>query len=189
MLQDYTIIYGGSFNPPHFGHYFAAVWMVEALNAKVHIIPVYEHTFGKELAHFDDRLDMCEELYFKASNGKWAWASSIEERMPKPNITLNLVKEHLKVTNKIAVAIGSDLVSQLDKWEGWDEVRKLAKIVVIGRAGANAEDNETNFIWSPIEMPQVSSTEVRERIKAGKPITGMVLPGVEQYIHSNGLYL
>ena len=103
---------------------------------------------------------------------------------------LILVKNYLKhTTNKVAVAIGSDLVPHLDNWEGWDEVKKLAKIVVIGRAGASADDNENNFIWSPIEMPQVSSTEVRERIKAGEPITGMVLPGVEEYIHSNGLYL
>jgi len=187
MLKDYTIIYGGSFNPPHFGHYFAAVWMVEALDASVCFAPVYEHTFGKKLASFNHRMSMCNKLSAN-SRGK-IYASQIERRMPKPNITLNLVKEYLNVTEKVAVAIGSDLVPQLDKWEGWDEVRRLAKIVVIGRAGANADDNDNDFIWSPIEMPQVSSTEVRERIKAGKPITGMVLPGVEEYIHSNGLYL
>lgn len=188
-LTDYTVIYGGSFNPPHIGHTIACTWLIEALNAyEVHILPTYKHVFGKELAPFMDRIMMCDSLEQPWTNGS-VQVRMEEELMPQPNLTINLVKHYLEfMTDKVAVAIGSDLVGQLGHWEGWDEVAELTKIVMIGREGTRLDDCKYSVMRFPIKMPSVSSTDIRNRLKKGDSITGLVPAGVEEYIRVKGLY-
>lgn len=200
-LSGYTVIYGGSFNPPHIGHQIACMWMTEALNAKeVVVVPTYKHAFGKELVDFEHRIAMCELMtnlwpkdYCSAAyppEGKGrVWVSDIEKILPHPNITLNTVKEFKKYYNKVAVAIGSDLLHDLDEWTGWDEVIKLAKIIVVGRTGGGHADHDYNMFEYPVELSAVSSSQVRGQVRRGKDIVGLVPATIKQYIEENGLYL
>jgi len=200
-LSEYTVIYGGSFNPPHIGHQIACMWMCEALNAKeVIIIPTYKHAFGKELLDFEHRVEMCERMV----SGLWpenesgpdrVWVSRIEEDLPHPNITLNTVKAikgikraHDDNRDKVAVAIGSDLLHGLDEWTGWDEVLALAKVVVVGRTGAGHADHDYELYQYPVELSAISSSQIRGQVRREKDITGLVPTSVKQYIERKGLY-
>ena len=193
-LSGYTAIYGGSFSPPHIGHQVAAMWLIEALNAKeVIIVPTYSHAFGKELADFDHRVEMCRKMIGNLwpendeLPGK-VWVSEVERDLPHPNITLNTVKEFNKTRKNIAVVIGSDLLHDLDEWKGWSEVVKLAKVVVVGRAGAGHADHDYAMFEYPVELSSISSSQIRGQIRRGKDIVGFVPSDVKKYIEENNLY-
>jgi len=197
-LSGYTVIYGGSFNPPHIGHQIACMWMVEALNAdEVVIVPTYEHAFGKNLIDFKHRVAMCEAMV----ESLWpptefsgvvypgnVWVSEIEKDLPHPNITLNTVKKFKETHDKIAVAIGSDLLHGLDEWTGWDEVLKLAKVVVVGRTGGGHADHDYEMFEYPVELSAISSSQVRGQVRRRKDITGLVPASVKRYIEEYWLY-
>lgn len=54
---------GGSFNPPHVGHLMAAVYVRATLRAReVWLLPSFHHPFGKQLAPFEARVEMCEAM-------------------------------------------------------------------------------------------------------------------------------
>lgn len=201
-LTGYSVIYGGSFNPPHIGHQIACMWMVEALNAReVVVVPTFKHAFGKQLLDFKHRVAMCElmcdmwvnstqQLFGNANNRApgQVWVSQMESSLPHPNITLNTVKEFIKVRDKVAVAIGSDLLHGLDEWTGWDEVLNLAKVVVVGRTGAGHADHDYELYQYPVELSAISSSQIRGQVRRDKDITGLVPANVKKYIEDNGLY-
>jgi len=195
-LTDYSVIYGGSFNPPHIGHQIACLWLMETLNAKeVLMVPTYKHAFGKKLESFEHRMKMCDEICRLWGSDEYpypeypgnVWACDVEKDLPHPNITLNTV-EHLDDNRKLAVAIGSDLVDQLDEWVGWDDVIKKAKVVVIGRSGSIRVQHDYPIYEYPVDLSAISSSQVRDRIRRGKDITGLVPKSVKEYIEKNGLY-
>lgn len=188
-LTRHTVIYGGSFNPPHIGHQIACMWLTEALNAEeVILVPTYQHAFGKELLDFNHRFAMCKEIATLWS-GRRVWVSNCEEHLPHPNYTINTVKHFSETRTNLAVAIGSDLVHELDKWTGWDEVMKLAKTVVIGRTGGGHADLDFAGLYQyPVELSAISSSQIRGQIRRGKDITGLVPHQVKRYIEKHGLY-
>lgn len=201
-LSGYTVIYGGSFNPPHIGHQIACMWMVEALNAaEVIVTPTYKHAFGKELVDFEHRVAMCELMCNSWRTNAFVtgpdteeitpgriWVSEIEKDLPHPNITLNTVKAIRNVRDKVAVAIGSDLLHGLDEWTGWDDVLSLAKVVVVGRTGAGHADHDYELYQYPVELSAISSSQIRGQVRRDKDITGLVPASVKKYIESNELY-
>lgn len=191
-LTGYSVIYGGSFNPPHIGHQIACMWMCEALNAsEVIVVPTYKHAFGKKLLSFRHRAAMCErmcKMWVKDNNAGKVWVSQIESKLPHPNITLNTVKEFKAIRPKVAVAIGSDLLHGLDEWVGWDEVLDLAKVVVVGRTGAGHADHDYELYQYPVELSAISSSQIRGQVRRDKDITGLVPANVKKYIEDNGLY-
>jgi nicotinate-nucleotide adenylyltransferase len=201
-LTNHVAIFGGSFDPPHIGHETAVIWLMSALNATVvEIVPTFEHCFGKQLTDFEHRLEMCRIAFDKydsifARYGKeeqGVFVNDIERKLPKPNITYNLVKaiqsEVYYEDHEFAVAVGSDLVPELHTWEKWNEVSKMAKIVALGRSGFESTRTPFKIYQYPIELSAVSSSEIRDNIKRGESITGLVPHNVERYIYENKLYI
>jgi len=203
-LTGYSVLYGGSFSPPHFGHCIAIMWMIEALNAlEVVVVPTYKHAFGKDLLGFNHRVAMCQLMakqwesshpiaQYLSEEGEMApgkvWVSEVEKDLPHPNITLNTVKEFRKTRDKVAVAIGSDLLHDLDEWTGWQEVLKLAEVVVVGRQGSGHADHDYKLYQYPVELSAISSSQIRGQVRRGKDITGLVPVSIREYIKENGLY-
>lgn len=194
-LTGKSVIYGGSFNPPHVGHQIACMWMMEALNAKEIIVtPTYKHAFGKELVSFEHRMKMCNLMCslwadpeFPESPGN-VWACDVEKELPLPNITLNTVKYFVETGRQVAVAIGSDLVHDLDEWTGWNEVMELAEIVVIGRVGSNRTPHDYPMYEYPVDLSAVSSSQVRSMVRRDMDITGLVTKLNKEYIKEAELY-
>jgi nicotinate-nucleotide adenylyltransferase len=77
--------------------------------------------------------------------------------------------------------VGADIVADTPKWYRFDRVRELARVVVVGRAG------EAAFADGPA-LPDVSSTEVRERLGRGEDVSALVPTKVLDYIRERGLY-
>lgn len=186
-LTDHVALFGGSFDPPHFGHAVACMWLMEALNAQfVHMVPTFEHCFGKKLSDFNHRVEMIKRMT-EPFRGM-VCVSEVEEELPKPNITYNLLQYYKGYADNIAIVIGSDLIPDLHKWVKWKEVTEEAIVVAIGRSGFNNISTPLDIYQYPVELSTVSSSDVRKRIANGQDITGLVSKSVKDYIEEHGLY-
>jgi nicotinate-nucleotide adenylyltransferase len=175
---------GGSFNPPHVAHLMAAYWTLATQGVReVWLLPSYRHPFGKDLAPFEDRVEMCA-LAARALRGL-AVCTAERELADDPHVgrtarTLeHLVAKHPR--HDFALVVGADVLGEIEKWWRWDRVKELARIVVVGREG-----------YPPVpgapSLPAVSSTEIRARLARGEDVTGLVPRKVAEYIAERGLY-
>jgi nicotinate-nucleotide adenylyltransferase len=183
-------LYGGSFNPPHLGHQLAcAVALASGMPAfdEVWMVPTFRHAFDKPLAHFDARVALCE-LAVQPFGGR-VKVSRIEEALDGPSYTLHTVRALLSRHPglEIEVVIGSDLVEERTRWHEWPILRELVSFMVIGRAGAPTVAPTKDRVV-PIDLPAVSSTEVRRRLAAGESTLGLLDERVRARIDADGLY-
>ncbi len=184
-------LFGGSFNPPHVAHQLVALYVLETQVDEVWFVPTYAHPFGKPLAAYDHRVAMCELA--AAPLGARARVSRAEQELAQApgfvaSRTLDLI-EHLYATHTDAqfhLVVGADILGETDKWHRWDEVTRLAPLVVIGRGGYTLP---AGSVETGIAMPEISATRVRELLASGDPAVGALLPQtVLRYIARHGLY-
>jgi nicotinate-nucleotide adenylyltransferase len=177
---------GGSFNPPHSAHVMAAWWVLATQPVdEVWLVPTYKHAFGKELAPFEDRVAMCR-LAVKGLRG--VKVSTVEKALARDPLVgktvrvLELLRERHPGA-RFALVVGTDVLRDVEKWYRWDRVRRLARVVVVGREGypEGAPDG------APL-LPRISSTEVRERLARGEDPSGLVPRAVAAYARKRGLY-
>jgi nicotinate-nucleotide adenylyltransferase len=181
-------LFGGSFNPPHVAHQLAALYVLETAPVdQLWLIPCFRHPFEKALERFEDRLRMCELM--AASLGDRVKVSDIEARLGGESRTLHTVRalqaEH--PDTEFQVVIGSDLVDETNRWFGAEELRQRTSFLVVGRSGAEGEEPGLDH-EDRVNMPAISSTDVRERLQSGRPADHLVPRRVLDYIRERGLY-
>jgi nicotinate-nucleotide adenylyltransferase len=197
---------GGSFNPPHLAHVLTAlaVYATEELD-HLWVLPTASHAFGKDLAPFADRVRMAHLAFRHFSGG--AAVLDLEDRLPRPSYTVNLLRvlHLLRPGIKPVWIAGSDILADLPRWREPDEVQRLARIVVVPRVGhaavgagvpvpavpaPDAPPLSSGLTLSPlsIALPELSSTEVRRRLRALEDTRGLVDHEVLAYIDRRGLY-
>src|SRR5262249_33315608 len=128
-------VFGGSFNPPHVAHLLAVVYaLATAPVDRILVVPVYRHPFAKELAPFEDRLEMCRLAM--------GWVpgvtiSDIERELGGESLTLRTV-EHLRSQHpefELRLLVGADVLPDLPKWHRFERIAALAPPLVLARAG------------------------------------------------------
>jgi nicotinate-nucleotide adenylyltransferase len=177
-------LFGGSFNPPHIAHQLGALYVLETGSLdELWLIPCFRHPFEKALEGFDDRMKMCERL--AAPLGARVRVSDIERRLGGESRTLLTVRalqgEH--PGTDFEVVIGSDLIAETNRWFGIEELRQRSRFLVVGRSGFSESAPADQ-----VAMPAVSSTDVRERLRSGRPVDHLVPRRVLDYIRERGLY-
>lgn len=174
-------IFGGSFNPPHVVHQMVCLYVLETCAVdEIWAIPTYRHAFAKELADFEHRVGMCE-LAFRAL-GDRVRVSRVEGEMARPvSRTLDTIEtlreRHPELGFRLIV--GADILRETHAWHRWDDIVAAAPPIVVGRAGHDG---------AGIEMPAVSSTEIRRRLARGQSVVSLVPRLVMDYIAERGLY-
>jgi nicotinate-nucleotide adenylyltransferase len=178
-------LFGGSFNPPHVAHQLACAYVLATARPRVEevwMVPTWKHPFDKQLAPYPDRVAMSERA--AAPFGGRVKVSRVEEALGGESYTLRTVQvlKAERPQDDFALVIGADLVAERERWHGWPTLKTLADFIIVGRGGypgtAEAE----------LELPQVSSTEVRARISAGRPVDSLVAADVLDYIREKDLY-
>ncbi|HEX8912931.1 MAG TPA: nicotinate (nicotinamide) nucleotide adenylyltransferase [Humisphaera sp.] len=192
-----TLCFGGSFNPIHHGHLLVARAAAEAAGfGQILLIPSAQPPHkpaGPDLASASDRLTMCQ-LAVQGMAG--FTVSDLELKRATPSYTLETARL-LRQSGlpEVAWLIGADTVPQLRKWHQPEQLLKEVQFVVVRRPG-------TDMDWSAVEPPyrhlkdhvvdapliDVSATEIRNRVRAGKPIDFFTPPAVVEYIRDRGLY-
>jgi nicotinate-nucleotide adenylyltransferase len=175
-------IYGGSFNPPHVAHQLAMTCVLATARPRVDelwMVPTFKHPFDKQLAPYADRVRMCELAAAPFARVK---VSRIEEELGGESYTLRTVKAlyERNAGVELALVIGADLLAERERWHGWPELSTLVPFIVVGRQG----QPETGGL----ELPNVSSTIVRQRLGRGEPIDALVGADVADYIVARKLY-
>lgn len=195
------IIFGGTFNPIHCGHIHLAECFADVLNAdRVMLIPtnVPPHKRAPDLADAEDRLAMCR---LAAETDKRFCVSDIEIARGGQSYTSDTLAELHKMypDAQLFLVTGEDMFVTLEQWHDPQVIYQLATICAAPR---NHEGTESLLRYSKmleqkgartrienIAYLPISSTMVRDAIKAGISISSLVPATVEHYIRKNKLYL
>jgi nicotinate-nucleotide adenylyltransferase len=185
-------IFGGTFDPPHTGHLIAAQDACEALSlARFIFVPAADppHKQGTGVSAAAVRLEM---LNAAVSGDSRFEVSSLELERAGPSYTVDtlraLAAKYPGAT--LNLLIGVDQVREFSTWREADEVKRLAQIVMLARAGESDPGPEASFVRQVVHVTRidVSSTLVRERVAAGRSVRYLVPDAVEKIIVRDGLY-
>ena len=90
----------------------------------------------------------------------------------------------------LSLLIGTDQAIDIDRWKDINEIKKLVSIVVADRTNelTNYEEIDKSFIRLGNTKVDISSSEIRDKVRSGKSILGMVPDEVAVYIVNNMLY-
>jgi len=179
-----TALFGGSFNPPHAAHQMVCLYVLETHAVdRILMVPVYRHAFDKQLVDFEHRLEMCRLAAAAFAPGR-VEVSRVEQELGGESRTL-LTLERLEQTmpgEAFRLVVGADILGEAHKWYRWDEVTRRAPPIVIGRSGHPAVPG------AELELPEISSTEIRARLGRGDDVAQLIPRSVGGYIRAHQLY-
>jgi len=191
-------IYGGSFDPVHKGHIAAAAEVRRRRDlARVHLVPAARPPHKPPCgAPFPDRVAMAR-LAIAGQPG--LAVLDAEGRRPGESFTIDTVEElrRSRPGLELELLVGADMLADLPGWRRARELVAGVRVVAFGRPGTDADAARAVFekafgpeayVWLDLEPLAVSSSEIRRRIAAGEPVTGLLDPAVEAYIFDRGLY-
>jgi nicotinate-nucleotide adenylyltransferase len=199
-----VLLFGGSFDPIHHGHLIVARCAAEALGVeRTVLLPSARppHKQDQTLGAAEDRLAMCRlavdgDPQFDVD----AW----ETEQSGPNYTL-LTIEHfgaqLGPDVELCWLIGMDSLRELGTWYRASDLVDACTLVTVARPGQQPPDETFLARWftpgrcakllhNIIASPEIgiSSTEVRDRVQAGRSVRYLVPEAVAAFIARRGLY-
>lgn len=192
-------IFGGTFDPPHVGHLLAASDAIDALALdRVVFIPAAEQPLkaGMIVASALDRLAMLG-LVIRDDPRFSVDAIEIERGGLSFTVdTLRALRDRWREDRELALflLLGQDVLGTLPKWREPSAVGALAELAILTRTGHSVEGNAVvgpqvgGGRIVPTRRVDVSSTEIRERVAAGKSIHGFVPDAVLEYVAERRLY-
>jgi nicotinate-nucleotide adenylyltransferase len=199
MIPDQVIraerigLLGGSFDPVHVGHLLMAQAAREELGlARLFFVPAAHSPFKpqNQPAPAAERL----RLLRLALAGK-PWCEIDEQEIQRGGVsyTVDTLRHYARRFPQahFFYLIGADHVGQLPQWRAPAELAQLAQFIVVPRPGETAAPFPPPFRGQFLKgFPfQVSSSEIRARVKAALPIEHLVPDTVAEAIRNNRLYL
>ena len=190
-------ILGGTFNPIHYGHLKMATEAQNILNLKKVIFIPSAHPPHKRESNLPSGQDRYEMVKLAIMDNSRFSISDIELRRKGKSWTIDTVDIIKKIypESQIYFIIGADTVPEIPTWKDYKKLLKICRFVVVNRPGYSKivdrmQDVEysKDFIKVKMRGVNISSTEIRERIKNGKMIKYFVPQEVEKYIKEKGLY-
>lgn len=185
-------LFGGRFDPPHLGHLLAAEQAREALALDaVWFIPAPSPPHKPALASPEHRYAMT--VLATLAHPCFS-VSRLELDRPGPSYTFDTVQQ-VRATEpgaELFLITGADAYRDIASWHRATELVRQVNIMVVARPGYNLEQLEPDFrarvgIVAIIGC-DISSTEIRNRIKEGRSIRYLVPESVESYLVKHHLY-
>lgn len=182
-------VLGSLCNPPHLGHLILAREAVDQLGLdEILLVPTglpAHRPAPIESAQL--RLRLAEAA---VATDERIRASAVEVERSGPSYmadTLALLRE--REGAELVLVIGADQFAALDAWHDPERIRRLARLAVAPRPGAGEVAVATPGV-DTIAMPAIdlSSSAIRERVRAGRSIRYLVPEGVRAVIEEEGLY-
>jgi len=194
-------LFGGTFNPLHFGHIKIAEAFVNSLAlTKCIFIPANISPF---------KADIIDNTVIDARHRVNILASGLADYpdfeyddfeirnggVSYTYLTLEYFKEKYP-DSRLFWLIGGDHISKFHLWKNYTYILEMAELAVVNR-NSELNDRDIKILtdltagkFTIINQPlvHISGTEIRERIKNGLSIEGLVPEGTLKYIEENGLY-
>ena len=190
-------ILGGTFDPPHVGHVAAARAATEQLGLDRLLLVVandpWQKSGRREISAAEDRFALTEAL---AGEVPGAEASRLEIERGGPSYSVDTVEEVLALTGsggrpaELFLVVGADLVPELASWHRVGDLQRLVTLAVVSRpTGANPAVGP-GWRVNRVDGPRVavSSSDVRDRLAAGRPVADLVPAPVVRCIRRRGMY-
>ncbi|MDD5225455.1 MAG: nicotinate-nucleotide adenylyltransferase [bacterium] len=204
-------LFGGTFDPIHYGHLRAAeeARLLLPLDQVIFVpAALPPHKQGEPLSDPRHRLEMVERavadnVYFSVSDVEIAC-------LEKPSYTVQTVEYFLsRLSVELYCLMGLDSFREIETWKEYRRLLELCRVVVVTRPGLpgggrvscppklkplfssslrDLDDPGKRIFILPVTGFEVSSTQIRSRARAGQSIRYLLPQEVEEYIEENGLY-
>lgn len=193
-------VFGGSFNPVHNGHIMLAKTALEQLKlSKLLIVPasVPPHKSSADYAAAHHRLEMCRLATRTLPDTE---VSSTELERKGVSYTADTLTELSDIYkgSDFYLIMGADMFLTVQDWHDPQRIFALAKLCAVPRDAADIQKLRchaeylgkigADSLLMNVPKVDISSTEIRRRVKNGESISGTVCNEVEKYIIANGIY-
>ena len=209
-------LFGGTFNPIHFGHLRAAEEVCEALSLhRLWFIPAAHppHKEARDLTSFEVRLGMTRAA---VEGHPFMEVSDLEGRrsgMSYSIDTLRLLQENLGPTWELYFILGLDAMLEIRTWKDYAQLFNLCHFVVLARPGYDrrrleeilTREVEPRFhtlegaagfqrpsgykvLWQETTLMDISATGIRHLVRQGRSIRYLLPEPVRRYIIKHNLY-
>jgi nicotinate-nucleotide adenylyltransferase len=180
---------GGSFDPIHHGHLITAVRAAEAAKLdRVLLIPAAVSPLKPARGLAPDR-DRWALLRAAIRGNPLFQASDLELRRGGISYSVDTLRELKRTTGaRLYWILGTDAARLLPKWKSIDEVRRLAQFIVVARPGDSIPRNLTKYLMVRAPLLEISSSEIRDRLRKGLSVRYLVPDAVERMLRRKRLY-
>lgn len=197
-----TGILGGSFDPVHLGHIGLAEDAInEADLDNVIFIPAAHQPFklDRNVTSGEDRLSMLRLAVMGRERLEISEYELEAEGISYTYLTMRAMKQLLGSDTKLFFITGTDSFLKIEQWKNSSELLLNYSFIIGRRPGYKEEELDecisrvrnrynTEIIQINNTQLDISSTEIRQRLKAGSPAGDLIPPEVERYITEHGLY-
>jgi nicotinate-nucleotide adenylyltransferase len=192
-------VLGSAFNPPHLGHLALAQEALWQLGLDEVILVPTGTAPHKRIADDPGREQRLAMTRLAAADDSRFSVSTSEVEREGPSYTYETLEQLAKerVDRELVFVMGADAAVGLESWREPQRVTELARLAVARRAGISDADVaavlrslDAEGRATMLEMPQfgVSSSSVRERAAAGRPLRYLVPESVARFIEEKGIY-
>jgi len=188
-------LFGGTFDPIHLGHLIVA----EALREKcsldiIFFIPTGHHAL-KDTRHITPPAHRLRMLELAVEDNPHFVVNDLEINRNGVSFTIDTIKvlnkKYPPAQYQLCFLVGSDIVNEFHRWKNPDALLKLCKFIAFGREGAEIDPKAkyaSSFRFISVPGIEISASDIRRRVFAGKSIRYLVPPSVRNYIKQHALY-
>lgn len=189
-------ILGGSFNPPHKMHLDMGINLInkQYVDKVIYVPTGSKYKYKNNLLPDKNRLEMLEII-----TNKYKYLSVSDYELKSEVVytyqTLKYFKE-MNPNDEIYFICGTDNLSYMDKWMNSEEILSNYKILVIRRNNENIDNlldkfnkYRKNIVIADVKQSNISSTDIRERIRNRENVLDVLDKDVYEYIKKNKLYV
>ncbi len=188
-------IFGGAFDPPHIGHERLAALCCERLGLEeLLIVPTFRSPHKPTpFTDYEHRLNMCRAVF----NKKIYTVSDMERQIDGEGYTITLIRRLKDVypkDTKFFLIIGGDMLFSFEKWYKYESILKECSVA----AAAREDDSYADMLEYAAKLGRIkvlnlpvtdiSSTEIREKLKKVESVEGLLSQAVSDYIKEHCLY-
>lgn len=187
-------IFGGTFNPVHFGHIHLALALKESAGLdEVYFSPNFQSPFEEKSSFTLPAKHRLEMLNIALKEISGFFVTDYEILKKDLSFTIDLVK-HVKNNfclpeDELYLLLGDDLMAKFHLWKDVEELVSLARPLVGSRKVERKEEGLFNELKVEVPLMEISSSQIRERFKKGLYVGHLVPQKVLDYIYLNKLYL
>jgi nicotinate-nucleotide adenylyltransferase len=183
-------VLGGTFDPVHVGHIVAAVDSRHALALDRVLFVVAGDPWqkrGRVVASPADRVAIVRAAVEPVDGLE---VSTVEIDRGGPSVTADTLEALARPDRELFLLLGADAVANMPTWRRLEETRELCRLVIVTRAGERAAPPAPDWDVRHVTIPRldISSSDLRERLREGRPIDGLVPPAVVREIRERRLY-